>query len=144
MEKMGYTDFIRPFENNLKKISIIFNEGNRRDLIEEEMYMRNHPGIDVDKEVRTVEKNKVKSKWNDDFDDYAAFLRYEVSTVYQNKNESSTKEFTKVHATDSLKSLYLPDSDDSYSIFSRIDITDYVYLMGDYMSENFESMKAYT
>lgn len=69
---MNYTDFIRPFEKNLKKISIIFNEGNRRELIEEEMYMRNHPDVeDPDKNVRTIEKNKVKGKWNDDFDDYA-------------------------------------------------------------------------
>jgi hypothetical protein len=36
---MNYTDFIRPFEKNLNKISIIFNDNGHREMIEEEMYL---------------------------------------------------------------------------------------------------------
>jgi hypothetical protein len=38
---MNYTEFINPFKKNLNKISIIFNEGGRRELIEEGMYLPN-------------------------------------------------------------------------------------------------------
>lgn len=43
-----------------------------------------------------------------------------------------------------MRSLFLPNGDDSYTVFPRVDITEHVYLMGDYMSEDYESMKAYT
>ena len=38
----------------------------------------------------------------------------------------------------------MPGGDDQYSIFPRVDITDCIYLMGDYNSDDYESMKAYT
>jgi len=34
--------------------------------------------------------------------------------------------------------------DDLFSIFPRIDITDHIYLMGDYHSDDYKSMKAFT
>jgi hypothetical protein len=76
-------------------------------------------------------------------DDFAKFYRYELSTTYQNKNKDAP-DITKVHKFDSLKDLYKPQGDDSFTVFPRMDITDYVYLMGDYQSDNFDSMKAYT
>lgn len=143
MSTMNYTDFIRPFENNLNKISIIFNDGGRREMIEEEMYLSNKRGIDKST-IRTIAKDDLKGDWSGNIDDYAKFLRYELSTVYQKKNKNSTKDFKKVHRFDSLKDIYQPEGEDSYSVFPRIDITDHIYLMGDYFGDDYASMKAYT
>lgn len=43
--KMNYTDFIRPFDKNLNKVSIIFNDNGHREQIEEAMYLQNDPRI---------------------------------------------------------------------------------------------------
>ena len=107
------------------------------------MYLPNEKGVNPE-EVREVEKDDYKGDWPENIEEYAKFLRYELSTVYQNKNGNSTKEFKQVHRFDSMKSIFQPEGDDDFSIFPRIDITDYVYLFGDYFVHDLKEMKAYT
>ena len=144
MSKMNYTEFIRPFEKNLKRVSIIFNDGGRREQIEEQLTLLNDENVDPST-VRKVPFDTIKSDWSDNIKDNAKFLRYEISTTYQNANKNSLqRDFKKVHRFDSLADLYQPMDQDLFSIFPRVDITDHIYLMGDYFSNDFESMKAYT
>lgn len=140
---MNYTEFIDPFKQNLNKISIIFNDGGRRETLEESMYLPNQIGASKDG-IRSNDLSALKGDWPDNRENFAKFLRYEISTSYQNKNENSTQEITKLHKYDSMKNIYMNGGDDPYSIFPRIDITDYIYLMGDVNSDDYESMKAYT
>ena len=41
LQRMNYTEPINPFEKNINKISIIFNDGNKRERIDSAMYMPN-------------------------------------------------------------------------------------------------------
>jgi len=88
MSKMNYTEFIRPFEKNLKKVSIIFNDGGRREQIEEQLTLLNDPNVDPST-VRKIPFDDIKADWADNIADDAKFLRFEVSTTYQNPNKDS-------------------------------------------------------
>ena len=104
-------------------------------MIEERMYLPNQKGV-IPEEVREIDHGDYKGDWAKNIAEYSKFLRYELSTVYQHKNKNSTEEFKKVHQFDSMKDLFQPEGDDDYTIFPRIDITDYVYLYGDYFSND--------
>lgn len=143
MSWMNYTEFINPFKKNVNKISIIFNEGARRETAEEGLYLPNQIGRSVG-ELRANDLAGVKGDWPANRADFGKFIRFELSTFYQNKHENSTQEITKVHNFDSSRDLRMPAGDDTFSIFPRIEITDHIYLMGDYSSDDYKSPKAFT
>ena len=108
---MNYTDVINPFRKNVNKISIIFNDGDRRDTIDKAMYTVNEPGVDPS-QVRTNDLVKIKSDWPGNREDYAKFLRYELTTFTQQENPESGEKIKKVHRFDSIKDLKMNQGDD--------------------------------
>lgn len=86
---MNYTEFIDPFKKNLNKVSIIFNEGGRRETVEESWYLSNVKGAKKE-EIRTNDLSALKTDWPDNRENFAKFLRFQISTFYQNKNDNST------------------------------------------------------
>jgi hypothetical protein len=74
--------------------------------------------------LRKIALDDLKSAFADSKADAAPLFRYQLKTTYiKGKNGKKTK-YEKVKNFDSVKDIYMPDGDDNFSVFPRLDITD--------------------
>lgn len=124
---------INPFDISLNNIQIIFNQGDSREQIEKQMYNKG------DSNLRELERDDIKGDFADSIDDGAKYLRYTLKTY-----SSDPKTKTKVKNFDSEKDLYIPNGDDNFSIFPRIDIKYGIKLLGSYFDTDYKTEKTWS
>lgn len=93
-----------------------------------------------------IKRSKKKAKFYKslNLNEDQKFFRYELVTYYYKSTMGKSVKYNKTRYFDSMSDLYVPDGDDNYSIFPRIDLTDSIMMLGDYYSDDFDMPKAWT
>ena len=74
---MNYTHAVDAFKTNLESIEFIFNQGDNREMVEEEMYLTQGQTNDT---IRTLDLDSTKSDFNTNMGD--SFLLFQLTTTY--------------------------------------------------------------
>lgn len=74
---MNYTYAVDAFKTGLDSIEVIFNHGDHREMLEEEMYLVQGKQNDS---IRTLDLDDTKSNFNDQIED--SFLLFQLTTTY--------------------------------------------------------------
>lgn len=96
--------------------------------------------------LRKLKRNKRKFKWYDETvsNEDPKFIRYQLTTYYYKAEKGKYVKYNKTRHFDSMKDLYIPDGEDNYSVFPRLDITDSIMMLGDYYSTDYSQPKAWS
>jgi len=92
-----------------------------------------------DSNLRPVERDDIKGDFADDHYEAAKYLTFSLKTY-----SSDPKVKTVVKNFDSKKYLYIPDGDDNFSIFPRLDIKSGINMMGNYFSTDYKTPKTWS
>lgn len=141
----NYTEPMNLFENGIKKITVLFNQADDRELIEKLEVQDDGSNEEIRKVGTAERKAQIKAQ-------YGAFNKYlifKLTTTYVPGDGPDAKQvddlegFTRVQYLNK-DDLILEEGEDDYTIFPKMDILKDISIMGDYHSQNYSNMKAYT
>lgn len=76
---MNYTHAVDAFKTNIDSIDIIFNHGDNREMVEEEMYLIQGK---VNESIRQLDMDDAKNLFLDNIQDEDCYLLFQLTTTY--------------------------------------------------------------
>ena len=99
--------------------------------------------------IRKVETAERKAQIKSQYDAFNKYLIFKLTSTYIPGDSADAKQFDDLEGFTRVQylnknDLILTEGEDDYTIFPKMDILSDINIMGDYNSQNYSNMKAYT
>lgn len=99
--------------------------------------------------IRKVETAERKAQIKSQYDAFNKYLIFKLTSTYIPGDSADAKQFDDLEGFTRVQylnknDLILTEGEDDYTIFPKMDILADINIMGDYNSQNYSNMKAYT
>lgn len=99
--------------------------------------------------IRKVETAERKAQIKSQYDAFNKYLIFKLTSTYIPGDSADAKQFDELEGFTRVQylnknDLILTEGEDDYTIFPKMDILSDINIMGDYNSQNYSNMKAYT
>ena len=99
--------------------------------------------------IRKVETAERKAQIKSQYDAFNKYLIFKLTSTYIPGDSADAKQFDDLEGFTRVQylnknDLVLTEGEDDYTIFPKMDILSDINIMGDYNSQNYSNMKAYT